>query len=80
MPSGSSGIQMSALELGKSWGVVLVLIMKYLFKKPSKIFSLRINAKCLKNNFEQLANLYAYDLKNSQSLIGHFLLRLTKAN
>ena len=48
--SGSSGIQMSALELGKSWGIALVLIMKYLLKKPSKIFSLRINAKCLKNN------------------------------
>ena len=42
--------QMSALELGKSWGIALVLIMKYLLKKPSKIFSLRINAKCLKNN------------------------------
>ena len=47
---GSSGIQISALELGKSWGIALVLIMKYLFKKPSKIFSLRINAKWLKNN------------------------------
>ena len=80
MPSGSSGIQMSALELGKSWGIALVLIMKYLLKKPSKIFFLRINAKCLKNNLclEQLANLYAYNLKKSQSLIGHFLLRLTK--
>ena len=27
---------------------------------------------------EQLASLYTYHLKKSQSLIGHFLLKLTK--
>ena len=39
VPSGSSGIQMSALELGKSWGIIaLVLIMKYLLKNHPKYF------------------------------------------
>ena len=34
--------------------------------------------KISEKQLEQLANLYAYNLKKSQSLIGHFLLRLTK--
>ena len=79
VPSGSSGIQMSALELGKSWGIALVLIMKYLFKKkPSQNIFLENKCKMSEKQLKQLANLYAYNLKKSQSLIGHFLLRLTK--
>ena len=61
---------MSALELGKSLGIALVLTIQNIF--------LENKCKMSAKQLEQLANLYAYNLKKSQSLIGHFLLRLTK--
>ena len=60
-----------------SWGIALVLIMKYLLKKTIQNIFLENKCKMSEKQLEQLANLYAYNLK-SQSLIGHFLLRLTK--
>ena len=55
-----------------------MLIMKYLFKKTIQSISLENKCKMSEKQLEQLANPYAYNLKKSQSLTGHFLLRLTK--
>ena len=49
-------------------------IMKYLLKN----FFLENKCKMSEKQLEQWANLYTYNLKKSQSLIGHFLLRLAK--
>ena len=48
-----------------------------MFKKTIQNIFLENKCKISETQFVQLANLYAYNLK-SQSLIGHFLLRLTK--
>ena len=47
-------------------------------KKTTQNIFLENKCKMSEKQLEQLANLYAYNLKKSQSLIGHFLLRLTK--
>ena len=73
MPSGSSGIQMSALELGHC---PCPNNEKFVKKTIQNIF-LENKCKMSEKQLEQLANLYAYNLK-SQSLKGHFLLKLTK--
>ena len=67
-----------SIGAGKCWGIALALIMKYLFKKNTQNVFLENKCKISEKQPEQLANLYAYNLKKSQSLIGHFLLRLTK--
>ena len=46
-------------------------------KKTIQNISLENKCKMSEKQLEQLANLYAYNLKKSQSLIGHFLLRLS---
>ena len=61
-----------------SWGIALVLIMKYLFKKTIQSIFLENKYKMSEKQLEQLANPYAYNLKKSQILIGNFLLMLTK--
>ena len=45
-------------------------------KKTIQNIFLENKCKMSEKQLEQLANLYAYNLKKSQSLIGHFLLRL----
>ena len=74
MPSGSSGIQMSALELGHCPCANNEIFVE---KNIQNIF-LENKGKMSEKLLEQLANLYAYNLKKSQSLKGHFLLSLTK--
>ena len=54
------------------------VIMKYLFKKTIQSIFLENKCKMSEKQLEQLPNPYAYNLKKSQSLIGHSLLRLTK--
>ena len=59
-------------------GIALVLIMKHLFKKTIQSIILENKCKISEKQLKQLANPYAYNLKKSQSLTGHSLLRLPK--
>ena len=69
-----SAIQMSALELLHCPCANNEIFVK---KTIQSIF-LENKCKMSEKQLEQLANPYAFNLKKSRSLIGHFLLRVSK--